>query len=51
MSMLERGQDYADMDSANLLTHPEDEVSLLLEFSTTWYIKIKENIYQCALLS
>lgn len=29
MSMLERGPVYADIDSANLLLHPEDEVAQL----------------------
>ena len=31
--MLERGQDSADMDSTNLLVHPEDEVAWLLNLS------------------
>lgn len=35
MSMPERGQGYADMDSANLLVYPEDEVAQLLNLSTT----------------
>ena len=33
MCMLERGQDSADMDSANILVHPEDEVAWLLNLS------------------
>lgn len=51
MSMPERGQGYADMDSANLLVYPEDEVAQLLNLSTTWYIEIEENMYRYALLS
>lgn len=47
----EKGAGLCRYDSANLLTHPEDEVALLLKFSTTWYIEIKDNIYQCSLLS
>lgn len=35
MSMPERGQGYEDMDSANLLVYPEDEVARLLNLSTT----------------
>lgn len=34
MSMLERGQDHADMDSENLLVHPEDEVARLWKMLT-----------------
>lgn len=34
MRMLERGQECAGMDSANLLGHPEDEVARLLKMLT-----------------
>lgn len=50
MSMLGRGQDEADVDSADLLVRPEDEVALLLYLSTTGYIEIEENIHRFTLL-
>jgi len=33
MSVLARGQDSADIDGADLLVHPEDEVAWLLNLS------------------
>lgn len=50
MSMLGRGQDEADVDSADLLVRPEDEVALLLYLSTTGYIEIEQNIHRFTLL-